>query len=162
MQKLSSFEIEIPGKICSPLSSHHIRRKEPGRVTCGMIFAIDVFVPQRYLRYNKNNTVTIILKITITPPTTILKPVFCSYGDKAPRTTPGKLVGVMWMLAGLIITTMFISIITSALTSVSMAGRTNLRGVTVGVGSSMIELVQQVLPVAYFHLHYSYSVFSQY
>lgn len=56
---------------------------------------------------------------------------FFRYGDKAPKTIPGKLLGVVWMMGGLIITTMFISIITTSLTSVSLEGRTNLRDVTV-------------------------------
>ena len=60
---------------------------------------------------------------------------FFRYGDKAPKTIAGKLLGLVWMLAGLIITTMFISIITTSMTSVSLEGRTNLRGVTVGRGS---------------------------
>ncbi|RMX38411.1 hypothetical protein pdam_00011830 [Pocillopora damicornis] len=55
------------------------------------------------------------------------------YGDLAPKTIPGKLLGLIWMLAGLIIITMFISIITAALTNVSLLGRTNLRGVTISV-----------------------------
>ena len=37
------------------------------------------------------------------------------------------------MMGGLIITTMFISIITTSLTSVSLEGRTNLRDVTVNI-----------------------------
>ncbi|KAL9956196.1 hypothetical protein ACROYT_G037640 [Oculina patagonica] len=53
------------------------------------------------------------------------------YGDKAPKTIAGKLLGLVWMLAGLIIITMFISIITTSLTSVSLEGRTSLRGVMV-------------------------------
>lgn len=57
------------------------------------------------------------------------------YGDLAPKTIPGKLLGLIWMLAGLIIITMFISIITAALTNVSLLGRTNLRGVTVSTGT---------------------------
>lgn len=59
---------------------------------------------------------------------------FFRYGDKAPKTITGKLLGLVWMLAGLIITTMFISIITTSMTSVSLEGRTNLRGVTVSRG----------------------------
>lgn len=62
-----------------------------------------------------------------------LVPVCCRYGDKAPKTILGKLLGMVWMLAGLIITTVFISIITTSLTSVSLEGRTNLRGVAVGM-----------------------------
>lgn len=56
---------------------------------------------------------------------------FCRYGDKAPKTIVGKMLGVVWMLAGLIIITMFIGIVTTALTSVSLEGRNNLRGVKV-------------------------------
>ncbi|XP_068761976.1 uncharacterized protein [Montipora capricornis] len=53
------------------------------------------------------------------------------YGDKAPKTILGKVLGVVWMLAGLIITSMFISIITTSLASVSLEGRTNIRGLKV-------------------------------
>lgn len=61
------------------------------------------------------------------------------YGDKAPRTILGKVLGVFWMLAGLIITTMFISIITASLASVSLQGRSDLRGVKV--------ILDRLLPV---------------
>ncbi|EDO40030.1 predicted protein [Nematostella vectensis] len=54
------------------------------------------------------------------------------YGDKAPKTLFGKLVGSLWILMGLIITTMFISIITSALAESTAAdGQANVRGVEV-------------------------------
>ncbi|XP_029208436.2 uncharacterized protein LOC114972084 [Acropora millepora] len=61
------------------------------------------------------------------------------YGDKAPRTILGKVLGVFWMLAGLIITTMFISIITASLASVSLQGRSDLRGVKVSVVNHSVE-----------------------
>ncbi|KAK2547062.1 Potassium voltage-gated channel subfamily B member 1, partial [Acropora cervicornis] len=61
------------------------------------------------------------------------------YGDKAPRTILGKVLGVFWMLAGLIITTMFISIITASLASVSLQGRSDLRGVKVSVVNHSAE-----------------------
>ena len=61
----------------------------------------------------------------------VLVCITCSYGDKAPQTVLGKLLGFVWMLAGLIIVTMFISMITSAMTSVSLSGTSSIRGVTV-------------------------------
>ena len=41
--------------------------------------------------------------------------IVCRYGDKTPRSFIGRLFGVLWILLGLIVTTMFIATVTSAL-----------------------------------------------
>ena len=40
----------------------------------------------------------------------------CRYGDKTPRSLIGRLFGVLWILLGLIVITMFAATVTSALT----------------------------------------------
>jgi polar amino acid transport system substrate-binding protein len=41
---------------------------------------------------------------------------YCGYGDKAPRTFAGRVVGLVWMFAAIIIISSFTAAITSALT----------------------------------------------
>lgn len=45
------------------------------------------------------------------------------YGDVAPRTVPGRLLGMVWMLAALIIVSFFTASITSALTVGQLSGQ---------------------------------------
>ena len=40
----------------------------------------------------------------------------CRYGDKTPRSFFGRLFGVVWILLGLVVVTMFVATVTSALT----------------------------------------------
>ena len=42
--------------------------------------------------------------------------VTCRYGDKTPRSFFGRLFGVLWILLGVIVITMFTATVTSALT----------------------------------------------
>lgn len=49
----------------------------------------------------------------------------CSYGDKTPRSFIGRLFGVLWILLGLIVITMFTAIVTAALTNLSSPEFTN-------------------------------------
>ncbi|XP_031563325.1 uncharacterized protein LOC116298886 isoform X3 [Actinia tenebrosa] len=61
------------------------------------------------------------------------------YGDKAPKTIMGKIVGSVWMLVGVIIITIFISIITTALTSGSYEQYSSIRGMKVSVVNQSVE-----------------------
>lgn len=45
------------------------------------------------------------------------------YGDKAPRTTGGRLVALVWMFAALIVASSFTAAMTTALTTSQLAGR---------------------------------------
>ena len=59
----------------------------------------------------------------------ITKNVFMShtfrYGDKTPRSFFGRLFGVLWILLGVIVITMFTATVTSALTHSSSPDYTN-------------------------------------
>ena len=59
-----------------------------------------------------------------------------SYGDCCPRTFYGKCFGLIWMLTGYVIITMFLGTITTVLTSISLEGKGDILGVkvTLGVG----------------------------
>jgi ABC-type amino acid transport substrate-binding protein len=45
------------------------------------------------------------------------------YGDKAPRTRAGRLVGIVWMFAAIILIALFTAQVTSSLTVTSLTGR---------------------------------------
>ena len=56
------------------------------------------------------------------------------YGDKTPRSLIGRLFGVLWILLGLIVITMFTATVTSALTLSSSPQFSNsLEGLDVSV-----------------------------
>lgn len=62
------------------------------------------------------------------------------YGDKTPRSFIGRLFGVLWILLGLIVITMFTAIVTAALTNLSSPEFTNsMEGMDVGVLSRNSE-----------------------
>lgn len=56
-----------------------------------------------------NTAHSVLVKLTLFPF------IVCRYGDKTPRSFIGRLFGVLWILLGLIVTTMFIATVTSAL-----------------------------------------------
>lgn len=60
------------------------------------------------------------------------------YGDTAPRTVPGRILGLVWMLAALVIVSFFTASITSALTVGQLSNR--IRGVD-DLGSVQIASV---------------------
>ena len=64
------------------------------------------------------------------------------YGDKTPRSLIGRLFGVLWILLGLIVITMFTATVTSALTLSSSPQFSNsLEGLDVSV---QLEIVSDV------------------
>lgn len=63
------------------------------------------------------------------------------YGDKTPRSLIGRLFGVLWILLGLIVITMFTATVTSALTLSSSPQFSNsLEGQDVSVAECSIRL----------------------
>jgi hypothetical protein len=42
--------------------------------------------------------------------------IFCSYGDRAPRTFPGRVFAICWIMIGICICSIFTATLTSALT----------------------------------------------
>lgn len=69
------------------------------------------------------------------------------YGDKAPRTRLGRLVGVIWMFAAVILIALFTAQVTSSLTVTNLAGR--VRGpsdlVRMNVGAIADSPAQSIL-----------------
>lgn len=69
------------------------------------------------------------------------------YGDKAPRTRAGRLVGIVWMFAAIILIALFTAQVTSSLTVTSLTGR--VRGpadlVHVKVGAIQDSPAQTIL-----------------
>ncbi|XP_065053119.1 uncharacterized protein LOC135682248 [Rhopilema esculentum] len=55
------------------------------------------------------------------------------YGDKAPRSFPARLFGIVWILVGLVIISTFTATITTMLTASSLSDETKLYGTKVGV-----------------------------
>ena len=45
---------------------------------------------------------------------------FCSYGDRAPKSIPARIFGIIWTLTGLVIISILVGAIASSLTSVTV------------------------------------------
>ena len=54
---------------------------------------------------------------------------FCSrYGDKAPRSFPARLLTILWMITGTIVTSLFTANVTTVLTTKNVAALQNVLG----------------------------------
>ena len=56
---------------------------------------------------------------------------YCSYGDKAPRSMQGRIFAVFWITVGIAITGIFTASLSSSLTSAALPEKTKLDGLKV-------------------------------